>query len=67
MTERSPEDDARVRAAFDRLPQRTKRILYLNQIEKMSYVEIARHERIFLWQVRRHMRRALRTIAMARE
>jgi len=64
MTDRDPEDDARVKAAVDRLPERSRRILYLNQVEKMSYVEIAKHERIFVWQVRRHMRRVLRTIAM---
>lgn len=58
--------DERIKAALEALPERTYRIFYLNIVERMSHAEIARQEWMFVWQVRRHMRRAFRAIAKTR-
>jgi DNA-directed RNA polymerase specialized sigma24 family protein len=45
------------------MPSRTRAIFIASQVEGLSYAEIARREGLFLWQVRRHMLRAIRIIA----
>ena len=54
---------AKARAAVARMPSRTRAIFIASQVEGLSYAEIARREGLFLWQVRRHMLRAIRIIA----
>lgn len=66
MNEDDRQRDERIKAALEALPDRTFRIFYLNIVEKMSHVEIAKQEWMFVWQVRRHMRRAFRAIARTR-
>lgn len=66
MNEDDPQRDERIKAALEALPERTRRIFYLNVVERMSHVEIAKREWMFVWQVRRHVRRAFRVIAMTR-
>ncbi|WP_169793925.1 sigma-70 family RNA polymerase sigma factor [Sphingobium cupriresistens] len=66
MSEDERQRDERIKAALEALPDRTYRIFFLNMVEKMSHVEIAKQEWMFVWQVRRHMRRAIRAIAKAR-
>ena len=66
MSDDDRQRDERLRAALEALPERTYRIFYLNMVEKMSHVEIAKQEWMFLWQVRRHMRRAIRAIMKTR-
>lgn len=66
MNEDDRQRDERIKAALEALPDRTYRIFYLNVVEKMSHVEIAKQEWMFVCQVRRHMRRAFRAIASTR-
>ncbi|WIW90516.1 sigma factor-like helix-turn-helix DNA-binding protein (plasmid) [Sphingobium sp. V4] len=58
-----PERTEKAKAALARMPKRTLDIFIANQVEGLSYVEIARREGLFLWQVRRHMLRAIHIIA----
>lgn len=66
MSEDDRQRHERIKAALEALPDRTYRIFYLNMVHKMSHVEIAKQEWMFLWQVRRHMRRAIRAIMKTR-
>jgi len=52
----------KARAALVRMPKRTLDIFIASQVEGLSYVEIAKREGLFLWQVRRHMLRAIRIV-----
>lgn len=62
MKTHDPERIEKAKAAFARMPKRTLDIFILSQVEGLSYVEIAKREGLFLWQVRRHMLRAIRII-----
>lgn len=66
MSDTDRQRDERIKAALEALPERTFRIFYLNVVERMSHVEIAKQEWMFVWQVRRHMRRAIRAIMKTR-
>lgn len=63
MDKHDPAKIEKAKAAFARMPKRTLEIFLLSQVEGLSYVEIAKREGLFLWQVRRHMLRAIRIIA----
>ena len=63
MNAHDPARTEKAKAALARMPKRTLDIFIANQVEGLSYVEIARREGLFLWQVRRHMLRAIRIIA----
>jgi DNA-directed RNA polymerase specialized sigma24 family protein len=69
MTTPEPDADkmARARRTLERMPARTLAIFIASQVERLSYVEIARREHMALWQVRWHMRRAIRIIASERD
>lgn len=54
---------AKARRALERMPSRMLRVFVASQVERLSFAEIARREHMALWQVRRHMRRAIRIIA----
>ena len=54
---------AKARRAFERMPSRTLRVFLASQVGRLSFAEIARREHMALWQVRWHMRRAIRIIA----
>jgi len=54
---------ASARRALERMPSRTRTIFVASQVERLSFAEIARREHMALWQVRRHMRRAICIIA----
>lgn len=62
MSDSDPAKSARARGALDRMPARTRMVFVANRVEGLSYVEIAKRERMFLWQVKRHMLRAIRII-----
>lgn len=62
MKTHDPENIEKAKAAFARMSKRTLKIFILSQVEGLTYVEIAKRERLFLWQVRRHMLRAIRII-----
>jgi RNA polymerase sigma factor (sigma-70 family) len=57
---------ARARRALERMPARTRAIFIASLAERLSFAEIAKREGICLWQVRRHMRRAIAIIARER-
>jgi len=63
MDKHDPAGIEKAKAAFARMSKRTLKIFILSQVEGLSYVEIAKREGLFLWQVRRHMLRAIRIIA----
>lgn len=62
MSDPDPVANARARAALERMPARTRMVFLANRVEGLSYAEIARREGMFLWQVKRHMLRAIRII-----
>lgn len=62
MDKHDPAGIEKAEAAFARMSKRTLKIFILSQVEGLSYVEIAKREGLFLWQVRRHMLRAIRII-----
>ena len=62
MSDSDPAASARARAALDRMPARTRMVFVANRVEGLSYAEIAKREGMFLWQVKRHMLRAIRFI-----
>jgi len=62
MSDPDPATRARARAALDRMPARTRMVFVANRVEGLSYAEIAKREGMFLWQVKRHMLRAIRII-----
>jgi len=66
MSEDDAQENERLKAILQALPDRTYRIFYLNMVEKMSHIEIAKQEWMFVWQVRWHMRRAIRAIMKTR-
>ena len=54
---------AKARRALERMPSRTLRVFVASQVGRLSFAESARREHMALWQVKRHMRRAIRIIA----
>jgi len=62
MNTHDPARTEKARAALVRMPKRTLDIFIASQVEGLSYVEIAKREGLFLWQVRRHMLRAIRIV-----
>jgi RNA polymerase sigma factor (sigma-70 family) len=61
------EDLARMAAALERLPVRTRHIFYLNRFEGETQRDIALRLGISRTSVEKHMRRALNCVAEARE
>jgi RNA polymerase sigma-70 factor (ECF subfamily) len=61
------EELARIAAALQLLPERTRRIFYLNRFEGVPQRDIALQEGISRTSVEKHMRRALTCVANARD
>lgn len=61
------EELARIAAALQRLPERTRQVFYLNRFEGIPQREIALQLGVSRTSVEKHMRRALNCVADARE
>jgi RNA polymerase sigma-70 factor (ECF subfamily) len=61
------EDRERMRAVLLSLPKPTLRVFLANRVHGLSYCRIAKRYRMPLWQVRRHMLRAIRHIDRYRD
>ena len=61
------EDRERMRAVLLSLPEPTLRVFLASRVHGLSYRRIAKRYRMPLWQVRRHMLRAIRHIDRHRD
>ena len=61
------EDRERMHAVLLLLPEPTLRVFLANRVHGLSYRRIAKRYRMPLWQVRRHMLRAIRRIDRYRD